>query len=108
MITSYDYINLGPTPAGESCAQLGSDDYRNQAKKEMTAYMNQLYRMYPEVANTSGMKFKIMWFDHDFGSYGEVVIAYLAEEELVDKAIEIEHNIPENWDEESLIELGVK
>lgn len=96
---------LGPTPADENCAQVGEDNFREKAKKEMTAYMNQLMRQFPDVAEFN-VRFKIKWQNHDFGTYGEVVAVYdAADQESTRKALDIEWQLPENWDEEALEEL---
>ena len=42
-----EYLEIGPVPAGEDCAQVGSIDFRNQSKREMRAYINQLKREFP-------------------------------------------------------------
>ena len=68
-----DYLTLGPVPCDEDCAQVGSRDFRNQSRREMKAYINQLKREFPEWVGHD-VAFKIMSFAHDFGSYGEVVI----------------------------------
>ena len=95
-----DYLNLGPTPVNEDCAQVGSDNFREQCNKEMDAYIDQLKRMYPEVANYKGMSFKKHWQQHDFGSYGEVIITYDDEDEEEETlALKVEWNLPRNWDE---------
>ena len=43
-----DYINIGPTPYDENCAQVGQEGYYIRARKECAAYCRQLRRMYPE------------------------------------------------------------
>jgi biotin-(acetyl-CoA carboxylase) ligase len=66
----------------------------------MEAYIDQLNRMYPEVARYKGMRFKKHWQQHDFGTYGEVVITYNDEEEEEETlALKVEWNLPSNWDE---------
>jgi hypothetical protein len=103
-----DYLNLGSTPSDEDCAQVGSPDYENRANKELDAYMAQLERMFPGLETHKSMRFKKMWFPHDFGSYGEIVIVYDADNELeAATAIEIEWNTPTNWDEEAIKELNL-
>ncbi len=95
-----DYLYLGPTPSDENCAQIGDDNFREQCNKEMEAYIDQLNRMYPEVSRYKEMRFKKHWQQHDFGSYGEVVITYNDEdEEQSTLALKVEWNLPSNWDE---------
>lgn len=100
-----DYMYLGPTPCDEDCAQLGQDGYRAQAVKEMNAYIAQLYRTFADV-DEFNVRFKIKWENHDFGTYGEVVAVYdAANQESTRKALDIEWQLPEKWDEEALKEL---
>lgn len=103
-----EYIELGPTPCAESCAQVGSHNYRELASKEMRAYINQLYRQFGE-ASEKGVMFKIKWFNHDFGSYGEVCVCWVIEDNAATEyAYFIDSNIPEYWDEEAIKELEGK
>lgn len=99
------YIDLGSTPTGENCAQVGQDDYREQTRIEIKAYINQLSRLFtlPE-----GAKFVSKSNPHDFGTYHEVNIEYPSdwddEEELderIQKLYDIENDIPEFWDDEA-------
>jgi hypothetical protein len=100
-----DYLYLGPTPADEDCAQVGQDNFRKQAEKEMKAYINQLSRMFPE-HDENGVGFRIKWQSHDFGTYGEVVAYYDDSiEESYEYALKIEWNLPDKWDDEALEEL---
>lgn len=99
-------IYLGPTPCGESCAQVGEDNFRQKATKEMNAYINQLYREFP-YAQDLGIVFKKKWSPHDFGEYGEVVMKWNENNQEADEyAYRIDANAPENWDEEALKELN--
>lgn len=103
-----EYIELGPTPCAEDCAQLGSHDYRYRAGKEMRAYINQLYRQFTEAAER-GVSFKIKWFNHDFGSYAEVCAYWDMDDRFATEyAYFVDANIPENWDEEAIKELEDK
>ena len=103
-----DYITLGSTPSNEDCAQVGKSDYGIRSKIETTAYKNQLYRMFPEVLNSKTLSFTIKSFQHDFGSYKEVVINYDDdnEQEYNDIVIiKVDRNIPKAWDKEALEEI---
>lgn len=100
-----EYMEIGPCPSNETCAQVGQDNFIVEAKKEMSAYVDQLYRTFPEVLNM-GINFKSKWFPHDFGTYGEVCIFWDADNEKADSYVyEIEKQLPEFWDEEALAEL---
>lgn len=103
-----DYIYLSPTPTEESCAQVGEPDYRKKATKEMTTFINQLYRTYPH-AQDMGVFFRIKWQNHDFGQYGEIVATYdVDDNEAIDYALHIERTLPEYWDSQSIMELEEK
>lgn len=102
-----EYMELGPTPYEESCAQVGSSDYLERADKEMTAYINQLNRMFCEF-NDNGVKFKQKWFGHDFGTYGEVCVFWDTDNEVADVYVyEIERSLPAYWDRQAKEELGI-
>ncbi len=95
-----DYIEIGSAPYDEECAQVGSDNYTINARRECRAYVNQLKRQFPKG------RFGIKSFQHDFGSYYEVVAYYDTEEET-QAAFDAEGNSPANWDNEARIELGL-
>ena len=101
-----EYMEIGSSPYDELCAQLGFDNYRKDATKEMDAYINQLNRLFIEAKNY-GITFKQKWFNHDFGTYGEVCMSWNPENEIANTYVyEIESNLPSNWDEEAKKELG--
>lgn len=102
----YEYMEIGPVPAEEDCYQLGTDNYRENASKEMNAYINQLERVFANHIESGNVFFKKKWFAHDFGTYGEVVVCYDPDKpESCDAAFEIERNLPYNWDQEAIKEL---
>ena len=99
-------MEIGSSPYEEDCAQVGSNGYVQRANKELFSYMNQLKRLFP-AAESIGIRFRIKWFSHDFGSYGEVCIYWNNENEDADiHAYEIERNLPGKWDEEAKKELA--
>lgn len=100
-----DYIDIGPVPAYEDCAQVGEPGFRQRASKEMDAYVRQLERQFKKYEDKN-IAFRKKWFNHDFGSYGSVVIEFFEDDkDGFDCAIDIEHNLPEYWDDEALKEL---
>jgi asparagine synthetase A len=101
------YLELGPTPYDMPCAQLGDENYVSKAQKEVKAYLNQLNRMFPEVGNSATLYFDTKWFNHDFGRYVEVVIHYREGHSEEDVIYKIERSLPDKWDNEALIELGL-
>lgn len=101
-----DYITLGPTPPDEDCAQVGEPNFRKLATVQMKAYVNQLNRRFDNWVKDGYILFDKKWFNHDFGSYGEVVVYYNTEDEMSRMcAISVDRSIPTYWDEEALKEL---
>lgn len=98
-----DYVNIGAVPNGEDCAQVGSENYTEKARKECRAYINQLRRVYGE--EPFGARLSIMSNPHDFGSYLEVVCKYDEnDEKSVEYAFNCENGV-EYWDEQAKQEL---
>lgn len=96
-----DYLELGPTPCDESCSQIGDIDYLEKSIKETRAFKNQLKRLFPNG------RFAIKTFQHDFGSYSEVVAYFdTGDRKTDDAAWEAESNLPKKWDNIALKELG--
>jgi hypothetical protein len=97
-----NFIELGPVPYDEECVQVGCEDYMTKAKKECNAYIEQLCRLFGDV------DLRIKSFPHDFGNYLEVVIYFDDETENdSDVAGNVADNLPANWDNEALKELGI-
>lgn len=96
-----DYLNIGSTPNEEECAQVGSADYQERARKECRAYMAQIAKHYPEPDNGY---LRVKGFPHDFGMYYEVVAYYDTDDEQATKwALDIEGDdlgVLSTWDEE--------
>jgi hypothetical protein len=69
-----DYINIGTVPCDEDCAQVGQEGYREQAVKECRRFIELLRKTFGD--EPEGARLPIKWFDHDFGSYCEVVCWY--------------------------------
>jgi hypothetical protein len=94
-------LNIGSTPNEEDCAQVGSADYQERARKECRAYMEQIRKHYPEPDNGY---LKVKGFSHDFGTYYEVVAYYLPEDSTASRwAFDIEGDdlgVLATWDAE--------
>lgn len=101
-----DYNTLGPVPCEEDCVQINHEDFKRIAKIEMEAYINQLWRAFPE-AQEHDVWFGIKWFEHDFGQYGEVVAKYVNDNKAAFDYVYnvIDKSLPEHWDDEALEEL---
>jgi hypothetical protein len=104
MMSRYETLDLGPTPAGEDCAQVGSNNYDQLTRIETRAYIGQLQRMFPNIP--LGCRFVVTNNSHDFGTYHEVAIKFSEDdEEATNFAYGIESKIPELWDEIARNEL---
>lgn len=101
-----DYINIGPSPCGEDCAQLGSDGYAEKARKECNAFREQLRRQFgPE---PEGAELRVKGERHDFGTYYEVVCYFWDNnEKAMEYAFKLEGETPELWDAEAKAALGL-
>lgn len=110
-------IELGSVPYDENCSQVGDPDYWEQIKLETRAYINQLKRLYRNFHGKDlpeDCKLYLKAFDHDFGTYHEVVVSYdmpfdytgfKDQHPAVDAAYWLEANLPANWDEEAKLEM---
>jgi len=93
-----DYINIGSSPYGEDCCQVGSPNYGQNARKECMRYIENIIKVCGEPP--IGASLVVKGFPHDFGTYYEVVCYYDdAMHESVDYAFHVEGNSPERWDE---------
>lgn len=101
-----DYLEIGSTPAGEDCVQVGSPEYASRYRKECQAFINQLRRQLgPE---PEGAVLCVKGFPHDFGTYHEVVCRYDDRyPESVQYAFDCESKAPEYWDHAAKVELGM-
>jgi hypothetical protein len=95
-----EHIELGSTPFGESCAQVGSENYYEKSKEEIARYIKQLKELI-EVKfgkDSDKVRLRSKSFSHDFGTYNEVIVSF---DENDNKASEIaywlEENLPEHW-----------
>ncbi len=100
-----DYIELvTTTPVDEPCAQVGMEDYMNQARLEARTYIAQLQRVYG--APPVGSHFKIIRCPHDFGTYLDIRFYYDDEDQ---RHVAYMDNIEqgcERWDTDAIRELN--
>ena len=107
-------FDLGPTPYDETCAQVGEKDYEENARKECTAYKNQLVRLVSakyrrvlkRVYDAGDFSINSKSNRHDFGSYRSVVVRFNPDNEIAALlACWVENNTPGEWDEDAKEEL---
>lgn len=68
-----DYIELGPVPAGEPCAQVGTENYLAKSLRECKVYQRMLERLCP-IPQGLPVAFVVRSHPHDFGPYREVSV----------------------------------
>ena len=92
-----DYLPLGPAPAEEECAQVGSEDYRDKARRECERFVKGLELKFPPVPRA---RLGVKSFFHVFGTCFEVVVWFDDEdEEATQYAYDLEGNAPNTWAE---------
>jgi hypothetical protein len=64
-------FDIGSTPPGEECAQVGRDDYWQRARPECLAYIKLLRRTFGPEPDAARLAVKSN--EHDFGTYLSVV-----------------------------------
>jgi hypothetical protein len=101
-----EVIDLDGTPYEEDCAQVGRDDYKERAMKELRAFTHQLTRLFGEAPE--GVRVYIKSNPHDFGTYHTLAISFDEDDEVGSEwAYNVDSNIPAEWDAEALTELGI-
>ena len=100
------FIEIGPVPGEENCAQLGSPDYTEASLRECEVFRRMLYRLFP-VPEGLPVAFVGRTHPHDFGNYREVSIRYDdANGQAADFAYEVESSAPAEWDTIARYELA--
>ena len=91
-----DYMELGPTPAEEDCAQVGTPDYATRARAECQRFIETIRAICsPE---PEGARLAVKGFEHDFGRYFEVVVYYDTDNEAsMEYAWALEKDAPTRW-----------
>ena len=92
-----DYIEIGSTPAGEDCAQVGSEGYERRARAECLRFIELIRKkLGPQ---PEGARLSVKSNPHDFGSYLSVVCFYDdTKEQAVEYAFRCEREAPTRWE----------
>lgn len=91
-----DKYHLGPGPAEEGCAQVGSDGYEERATAECRAYIAAIKMVLGDPPPKA--RLLVEWADHDFGRYAEVVVAFDGNDrEAVEYAARCDAQAPTTW-----------
>lgn len=101
-----DYIEIGPVPASEPCAQVGTENYLAHSLHECEVFKRMLVRLFP-VPDGVPAAFVVRSHPHDFGTYCEVAIRYQSGNQgAVDFAYLVETAAPDRWDSIAKYELS--
>ena len=101
-----DFIELGPVPAGEPCAQVGTDNYLARSMRECEVFRRMLERVLP-IPEGLPVTYVIRSHPHDFGAYREVSARYSGVDQAAcDFAIQVESSVPDGWDPVAQQELA--
>jgi hypothetical protein len=103
-------LEIGFTPHGEECAEVGEEGYAARARRELGVFRRQLHRHAARegVQLPPGLVLGIKGNAHDFGTYYELVARFPTDDEAATEAAYwLEANVPEKWDEEARAELGL-
>ena len=93
-----EYIELGPVPAGEACAQVGTDNYLARSMRECEVFRRMLERVLP-IPEGLPVKYVVRSHPHDFGTYREVSVRYSGDDAAAcDFAFQVESSVPDGWD----------
>ena len=103
---AFDSIELGPVPAEESCAQVGTDTYLYDSARECEVYKRMLTRLFP-IPEGLPVSYVVRSHPHDFGTYREVAVRFLGgNQAAADFAYQVEANSPAHWDAIAHYELA--
>lgn len=91
-----DHLSIGSTPAEESCAQVGREDYYEAARAECLRFIDLIRKTVgPE---PPGARLHIHSNPHDFGTYLEVCVQFdVWDKEAADYAYRVEDKAPMTW-----------
>jgi len=100
-----EWIDIGSSPPGEPCAQVGTEEYLERARRECKVYIALLRRTLGD--EPVGAQLSVRSNPHDFGTYLSVVCYYdPAIEGAIDYAFRCESEGPDEWDEQAREELS--
>lgn len=92
-----DYLELGPSPCDEDCAQVGDDNYEQKARAECQSFISLLRKTFGN--EPEGAKLIIKSNPHDYGRYYEVAVKFDDNfPKSIDYAFNVENNAPTNWE----------
>jgi len=96
------YIELGSSPSGEDCAQLGTPGYYDRMTVEIGELRRMMEQVHPAPDTCPSARYVRKSFQHDFGTYYELC-AYFDDRDPVSIqwSFEAERCVPERWDDKA-------
>lgn len=92
-----DYIDIGSSPSGEDCAQVGEPDYERRARTECARFIELIRKTLGE--EPPGAHLAVKSNPHDFATYYEVVCYFQDDDpEATAYAFRCESDAPATWD----------
>jgi hypothetical protein len=99
-----DYIDIGPAPCDEDCAQIGQLGFHERNMSECKRFIELIRAtlgLEPE-----GARLGIKAHQHEFGTYREVVCYYDDEnDKATEYAFRCESEVPSRWDDDPEVTL---
>jgi hypothetical protein len=93
-----DYLEIGPCPAEEEAAQLGTDGFDAANKAECLQFIKAIKRVCGEPPEGASLAIKSN--SHDYGIYREVIVRFDPEDRAsTDYAFMVEEKAPTTWAE---------
>jgi hypothetical protein len=93
-----DFVTLGTAPVDEPFAQVGQPGYDDTVKDECRRFIRLLRQKFGD--EPPGVRFAIKSFEHDFGTYYEVVVLFdTDDEETSHYAYRCEAELPATWED---------
>lgn len=99
-----DRLEIGPTPADESCEQVGTSDYNPlRAIKECQIFARQIIREFGPPPKGARV---YVYTSNNLDPYREVAVEFDDQfPDSVEYAFKVEGEVSQKWDAESLEEL---
>jgi hypothetical protein len=92
------YLEIGPTPCDEPCAQVGQEDYHERARPECVRFIKAIRAVVG--VEPEGAALVVKSNPHDFGSYLEVAVRFDEDDEAAcNYAYKVEAEAPATWPE---------
>ena len=99
-----DYVFIGSSPVDEECVGVtDKKPYLDDMKEELVRFRTMLNNIWPWCGKYN-VRLAIMWQQHDFGQYGEIVAYYDdADRVAMECAYYLEDKTPSKWSDTEVV-----